>query len=208
MRSGANRSQMGRDEGEAYDDDLATFQTLTETLASELPRLLSVSGHIMFWLDSRSESIEWTKACFRRLAPHVSWTRFPLIWLKSDNAGIAAIPSREPRHIYESCLLGSVGNRPIVRIKSDAYACPTDKSLHPSTKPESMLRHFFEMLVDETTSIFDPTCGSGSALRAAESLGASRVFGLEKDARMAELALRELNSARAKARAAEAIGLS
>jgi tRNA G10 N-methylase Trm11 len=42
-----------------------------------------------------------------------------------------------------------------------------------------MLRHFFQMFVDENTRLLDPTCGGGSALRAAESLGASQVLGLE-----------------------------
>jgi len=206
LRSGANRSQMGRDEGEAYEDSPELFARLLEVLCDSLPRLLAISGHIMFWLDARSTSIEQTKRVFAERAPHVSWTRFPLIWLKSDNAGIAASPQYEPRHIYETCLLGSVGDRPIIRIKSDAYACPTDKALHPSTKPESMLRHFMEMLVDEESSVFDPTCGSGAALRAAESLGAKRVLGLEIDPRMAELALRELNASRAKRKAAELMG--
>ena len=35
------------------------------------------------------------------------------------------------------------------------------------------------MIVDEYTNMLDPTCGSGSALRAAEALGASRMLGLE-----------------------------
>jgi len=38
-----------------------------------------------------------------------------------------------------------------------------------------------QMFVDENTTLLDPTCGSGSALRAAESLGARHVLGLEKD---------------------------
>ena len=53
-----------------------------------------------------------------------------------------------------------------------------------------MLRHFFEMLVDETSSVFDPTCGSEDGLRAAESLGATRVLGLERDGGFASGALR------------------
>jgi predicted RNA methylase len=37
------------------------------------------------------------------------------------------------------------------------------------------------MFVDQTTKMFDPTCGSGSSLRAAESMGAEHVLGLERD---------------------------
>jgi len=35
------------------------------------------------------------------------------------------------------------------------------------------------MFIDEYSRVLDPTCGSGTALRAAESLGASFVLGLE-----------------------------
>jgi DNA modification methylase len=50
-----------------------------------------------------------------------------------------------------------------------------------SIKPEPVLREFFRMFVDEFTTMLDPTCGSGTALRAAEGLGAKRVLGIEID---------------------------
>jgi tRNA G10 N-methylase Trm11 len=62
-----------------------------------------------------------------------------------------------------------------------------------------MLRHFFQMFVDENTSLLDPTAGSGSALRAAESLGAKRVLGLEVDqeyAKNANVAMRNFRNLR------------
>jgi DNA modification methylase len=40
------------------------------------------------------------------------------------------------------------------------------------------------------TSILDPTCGSGTALRAARSLGAQRFLGLEANKEYADDALR------------------
>lgn len=202
IRSGPNRSQMGQDEGESYDDEASTYQELVECLAGNLDRLMSISGHIMFWYSNKVEIDRWTRETFAKLAPSVSWTRFPLIWLKSDNAGIAASPNYEPRHIYETCLLGSRGKRQIVKIVSDAYSAPSDKSIHSSAKPEPMLRHFMTMLVDAETSLLDPTCGSGTALRAAESLGARSVLGLERNPTMVEMALRALKVERAKRRLA------
>jgi DNA modification methylase len=35
------------------------------------------------------------------------------------------------------------------------------------------------MFIDENSIVLDPTCGSGSALRAAESLGAAHILGIE-----------------------------
>jgi DNA modification methylase len=66
-----------------------------------------------------------------------------------------------------------------------------------SEKPEPMLRHFFGMLVDENTILLDPTCGSGSALRAADSLGARAVLGLERNPEFAGLARDALTRMRA-----------
>ena len=51
-----------------------------------------------------------------------------------------------------------------------------------------MLRFFLSMVVDETTTMLDPTCGSGAALRAAEDLGAKSVLGLELDSNYATTA--------------------
>jgi len=65
-----------------------------------------------------------------------------------------------------------------------------------SVKPEPVLRNFFRMFVDETTIMFDPTCGSGSSLRAAESLNARHALGLEIDADFAKQANTALRNAR------------
>jgi DNA modification methylase len=56
-----------------------------------------------------------------------------------------------------------------------------------------MLEHFFRMLVDENTRLLDPTCGSGSALRAARSLGAKDYLGIEANPDFAREAVRRFN---------------
>jgi DNA modification methylase len=191
---------MGRDEGESYGDDKETYRLLVNELIESLPTIASKSCHLMFWFSNKWEIEKWTREQF---APSgVQFAHYPLIWLKSDNAGVASIPSQQPRHIYEAALFGTIGERPLVRLKSDAYAAPTDKSLHTSCKPEPMLRHFMEMLIDEHTVMLDPTCGSGSSIRAAESLGAKLALGLEIDPKMAEVAERRRASDETK-RAAE-----
>lgn len=179
-----------------YTDTPKTFQTLLNTLCVNLPRLASVSTHLMFWYSA--EYYPLILQTFEQLAPAVSFYKFPLIWLKSDNHGISSNPRTDPRHIYETCLFGSIGSRNLIQVRGDAYQCPTDHRLHPSTKPESMLRHFMFMVVDEHTSMLDPTCGSGSALRAAESLGAKSVLGLESDWTFCEAARLELKNFRLK----------
>lgn len=162
-----------------YEDSQDIYLELLTAFCNSLPRLASISSHILFWYSDRLRDA--TFATFKELAPQVVFQPFPLIWVKSDNVGIVSDPRRGPRHVYETCLLGTIGDRNIVKVVSDAYACQTDRSLHPSTKPETMLRHFFSMLIDEHSRVFDPTCGSGSSIRAAESLNAAAVLGLELD---------------------------
>ena len=92
--------------------------------------------------------------------------------------------------------IGSRGDRLIVRAVSNAYPSPTTKEIHQSEKPEPMLRHFFQMFVDENTRMLDPTCGSGTALRAAESLGAKHTIGLEINKEFVERSRAALRKAR------------
>ena len=144
------------------------------------------SGHLMFWLSADLDIMYETKQMFAKLAPDLLFWPKPLIWHKTDNLGVLADPKRGPRHVYEACLVASREDRPIVRAVSDAYGAPSDKKLHPSCKPEPVLRHFLAMFCDEHTRLLDPTAGSGSSLRAAESLGAESVVGLELDAEHAK----------------------
>jgi len=65
--------------------------------------------------------------------------------------------------------------------KANLYPSPTDRDDHPHEKSEEMLQHFFSMLVGSGTRLLDPTCGSGSAIRAAQSLGVKHILGLEAD---------------------------
>jgi len=198
-------AELGQNGKLGYKDSVDVYQTLIKSLCTNLDRVMSVSAHMMFWLSADYRIISNTVALFNELAPSLQFAKFPLIWFKNDNAGIASDPKRGARHVYEACLLASRGNRNIARVKGDAYSAPTDKKLHPSTKPEPMLRHFMEMLVDDTTIMLDPTCGSGASLRAAESLGASHVLGLEIDKQYVDPARLALKQARMK-RAAERTG--
>lgn len=188
-----------------YEDSVKTYWSLLDGLCEHFDRFASYNCHLMFWLSADHTIMDTTRRVFAAKVPTLSFYKFQLIWLKSDNAGISSDASHTPRHVYEACLLASRGERNLVRVKADAYSAPTDKKLHPSTKPEPMLRHFMEMLVDETTSLLDPTCGSGAALRAAESLGAPKVLGLELDRQFIDPARLALKQARAK-RLAERTG--
>lgn len=196
--------QGGKGKSEGYDDDPNVYWKLIEEFCKNRDRFLAASSHIMFWLsvDFIGDTIE----LFAKLAPELRFNPKPLIWSKTDNVGVLADPKRGPRHIYETALIASREDRFIVRATSDWYGSTTDKAHHPSTKPEPMLRYFMQMFVDEHTTMFDPTCGSGSSLRAAESLGAAYVLGLEKDPDHCSAARSALKQFRAKALMAKMAG--
>jgi len=188
--------QMQGNEHTIYQDSPELYMNLLNCFVENLDKFFSVSGWIMFWYSERLG--RETRDLFKYKAPSLEIQTHPLIWLHSDNSGISPEHKYRPRHIYDTCLLMHRGDMPMARLKSDAYASPSDRSIHPSTKPEPMLRYFFEMFVDDQTTIFDPTCGSGAALRAAESLGARRILGLEIDWQYCEAARLALKDSRAK----------
>lgn len=187
------------DSGFQYEDTPDVYWELVACLCRNLDRLMTSSAHLMFWLSSEVEMQHATIERFRELAPELIFQPRALVWLKSDNVGIVPDPKRGPRWITELALMASRGDRTLVKPLANAYAAPTARSLHPSTKPEPVLRHFFGMFCDNTTRMLDPTCGSGSSLRAAESLNAERVFGIERDegyVSAARKALREFRTLR------------
>lgn len=178
-----------------YDDSPESYWSLIECLCRNLDRLMAHSGHLLFWFSMKyyHETLER----FQALAPDLDFNPMPLVWVKSDNRGVLPDAKRGPRQIYETALLASREDRLIVKSVSNAYSAPSDKTYHHSTKPEPVLRYFMSMLVDDTTSMLDPTCGSGSALRAAESLGARHTLGLEIDPEHCENAKAALRKFRA-----------
>jgi DNA modification methylase len=81
-------------------------------------------------------------------------------------------------------------------MKNNAFVGPSPSGDHAHEKSQDALEYFFEMVVDGNTAILDPTCGSGSALRAAKRLGAKQMLGLEINKEFADDALRDPRSPR------------
>ena len=127
----------------------------------------------MFWFSMKwyIETISWIEKAGFTVNP------FPLIW--SKDRGIIPDPQRGPRRTYETALFCSLGDRKIIKSVGNVVYNKVEKADHISTKPKAMLTSFFEMFIDDSTEILDPTCGSGSALAVAKSLGAKRVVGLD-----------------------------
>jgi len=168
----------------SYDDGEDVYFTLLDAMAKNLDKFCADEAHLMFWYSMKfhNETVEALTSMGWKVDP------FPFIWLKSDNTGMLPDPNRGPRRIYETALFASRGDRKIVRPVANAIALPTTKDYHTSEKSFNMLSHFFRMLIDDTTRLLDPTCGSGMAIKAAEVAGASFSLGLELNPDFYELA--------------------
>lgn len=191
---GFDSSDAARTEGHEsnYKDSEETFWALTEALLQNQDRLVLPSAHMLFWFSmryydairARLESANWT-VCY-----------LPLVWHKSDGAGIAADFKRRPKHVYETALWCSRGDRLLLQLRNDVFAHPIVRNTegHLSAKPQAMLEYFLSMGVGELSDFLDPTCGSGTSIRAAAALGARRALGIELNPEIAQGASLKLNN--------------
>jgi ParB/RepB/Spo0J family partition protein len=172
-----------------YEDGPDIYWSLLERLARSMDNCVAESAHLIFWFSMDYYTDTVTE--LRRMG----WTvnPFPLIWHKSDNAGIAPDPQRWPRRTYETALVCSRGDRKLTSVgpRSNSFAFPgtRDGAIHISEKPTPVLAHFLSMFCDEYSIVLDPTAGSGNAMKVAEQLGAMSVLGLELSQEFYEVAV-------------------
>ena len=174
---------------EFYDNTPDVYWALLDALTTNIDRIMSYSAHMLFWFNMNF----YTETVLKLRKVGLMVHDHPIIWHKTGGpGGLGVVPGSAvtyPRRTYDTALLCVRGNKPLAQPGMNSYAAPTaGNKIHPSQKSEPMLRFFLKMLVDETTTIFDPTCGSGAALRAAEDLGAKTIFGLELDPNYAQTA--------------------
>lgn len=187
VNAGDTKGQSGAAGYGHYDDKPEIYFELISTFLKYQDNFVGPSAHMIFWysLDFHHETIELFKNKGWRVNP------FPLIWGKG-NTGILPDANRGPRRVYETALFMTRGDRKIVRAVGNLVEAPVSKEFHVSEKPKKMLEHFLRMLVDETSRVLDPTCGSGNAIAVAEQLGADYSLGLELNADFAERARQNL----------------
>ncbi len=165
---------------ERYEDSPETFNRLTKAFFDHQEGFIASLAHCIFWVSNKNFGA--ISARFRFFGWNVCDTG--LIWHKGNGFGIAPDPIRWPRRSYEIAIFASRGDRKINTIKTASFAGPaSEKQFHMAEKSPEMLRHFFEMVVDGTTEIFDPSIGSGNSLLVAKTLGAKSGYGLDIEAK-------------------------
>lgn len=189
---GINATKVGQSAAKShggYDDGEDVYWNLLDVMAKNLDNFVAPSAHMVFWF-----SMNYYEETRHHLED-MGWRVFLplLVWGRSDGKGIIADHNRVPRNVTETAFLCSRGDRKIVRSVNNLCWTPTTKEYHMSEKPHAVLAHFFRMLVDDSTILFDPTAGSGMAIRVATELGASYASGVELNPDYVEEALRNLS---------------
>lgn len=180
-----DRSQQGNTASYGtYEDSEDIYKTLVNALLQHQDTLIAEKAHCICWLSWRFA--DWTKEAFQR----AGWSCHmqPLVWHKSDNKGIIADVQCGFRNVGEYALFFNRGRKAVVKNISNIYSGPTTKRFHASEKPLPMLKHFFSGLCDHYSRVLDPTCGSGTAIMAAEFYGAETALGLELNPEFAKQA--------------------
>jgi len=169
--SGINNTVLGD-----YDDSADVYWKLLNCL-NDNRHIIAPQAHIMFWFSQnfRRETEDFFKNMGGVVQP------FLMIWHCGD--GIVPDPQRFGRRTYETAMLVTFGDRKIVapRALSIDNSRESNTRIHRSQKPIRVLEHFFEMFVDNSSRVLDPTCGSGTSLVTAHRLKANYVVGLERD---------------------------
>lgn len=175
VQAGDTRGQSSAKMLGGYEDSPDIYFELLNAFIARQDRFISPSAHLIFWFSMKF--YEPTKEMLKEAGWRVD--DFPLIWHRSDNAGILPDAQRGPRRTYETALFASRGDRKVVKAVANSVSASTTKEHHMSEKPVPVLEHFFRMVVDESTLMLDPTCGSGNAVKVAEAMGANWSTGLE-----------------------------
>lgn len=148
---------------------------IISTLRENFDRLIAPSSHLMIWVPPAFNLHQSVRLWLSEIMPSFMQWEIPLVWHKTDSQDLA----------YETAIVATREERELLRPDvANCYGAPQDRKWGPEAKPEPMLRHFFQMFCNEHTKMLDPACKNASALRAAESLGAELVVGIESDAEM------------------------
>lgn len=179
-----NRESNGLRVLDKGDADSVNFNLIL--LAVELGRVCSGSIYVFCGTEQVSE--------LRRGFVNLGMSTRLIIWEKTNPSPMNG------EHIWlsglECCVYGKFSGAAFNRKCVNSvlrYPCGSSK-FHPTEKPLSLIQELVETSSNETDLIFDPFCGSGSTLVAAEQLG-RRWFGCEISPAYCEIAEARIKAA-------------
>lgn len=175
---GADEFAAGGGGTHRYEDSIASFTFLSETLLKHALRITKPQAHLYWFCDI--DQFHFTKQ--RLILAGWEVHRTPLIWHKMGNSGgIPPWPDRGPRRAYELILYATKGKRPVTGIYPDVLSYPSDANLgHQAQKPVALLTDLLRRSCSPGNSVLDPFAGTGSLLPAAHQLKVAATL-IEKD---------------------------
>lgn len=150
----------------SYLDDMSTFESIHETLATEGFRVTKPKAHIyVFCAFRKFEDI-------RRRFASAGWDVWPqpLIWWKGPNSGIAPRPEHGPRQTYECVLFAIKGNKRTLALRPDVIFASAGQLVRAAEKPPAIYWELLGRTCLPGDEVLDPCCGAGPLLPAANAL--------------------------------------
>lgn len=151
----------------SYLDDMATFETIHESLAKEGYRVCKPRAHLYLFCAFRK--FDQLLRLFRSVGWDV-WPQ-PLIWWKGSNSGIAPRPEHGPRQTYECILFANKGDKRVLALRPDVIFAPKAMAdTRAAEKPPSVYWELLSRSCLPGDEVLDPCCGTGPLLPAANAL--------------------------------------
>ena len=172
-------------EGLENDDDTAI--EIFDKVCEVLNRKTKTDSHLYFFIDWKNY------AKFQLIVSKYFTLKTPIVWYKSD-AGIGDLQYDwiNGTEIIIYCIKGKkpVNKRRVNVIQESRLS--SDKMIHPTQKPESLINAILEVSANKHDLFCDPFMGSGSHVAAAKKYGCNYV-GIELDKTFFEKAKNNIN---------------
>jgi site-specific DNA-methyltransferase (adenine-specific) len=149
-----------------YNDSFEHWVKLMAVFTVESFRLAKPDAHAYVFCDLDNFH------ALRQAMTSAGWRCFrtPLIWHKPSNFR-APWPDQGPQRKYETILYAVKGAKKTLRLGPDVITLPTDENLgHPAQKPVALFSDLLSRSCNPGEKVFDPFCGSGPVLEAAQAL--------------------------------------
>ena len=152
-----------------YNDSPEYSDDCYELLAGEGFRILRPEGVLFTFCTP----IRFEKLCQVFKKHNFTVREFPLIWIKTDRAGMTPDVEHFPQRTYEMILLATKG-RPLIIEKraADTFSISSQRNRpHPAAKPAKLYAQLLRLYMLSGMSVLDPFGGSGPLIPAGNSLG-------------------------------------
>ena len=107
---------------EIYEDTEETYFNFLKSFLANRSKIMAKSSHLMLWFSMKH--YQKTLELFASDAPDITIDPFPLIWHKSDGAGVAPDYLRLPKRTYETAFFCYTGDKKVVATNNASMAAP------------------------------------------------------------------------------------